>query len=453
MWGIHQKESVTHLKDLLRQFDIMLLVILEPKARHTELARFAYSMGFPSWMHGGTINRHVWILWKPILAVEPLWITEQAITTRLTLPNSVSMVVTFVYASCLKRIRVQLWEHLDQVSARVTQNNDLWMISGDLNIIAHTQEKQGGRDPDLGAIHDFQDCVMRNGLFDAGYVGDPFTWCNNRKGRERIWQRIDRTLYNLQVQTSFPSASVTHLPRISSDHSPLLIRLEQVLPKSSSGFIFQRMWVDHPDFSSLVANDWSSPVTGSPGMVLHKKLARLKKTLTHWNWNSFGNLFVRKREVQADIQKLESQLQQGWADSVHQEWESRSRELVQIEAWENEMLCNKARLDWARDGDRNSKYFHAVIRERRKRKLTQLTLANGDITTSPSEIGRLAVEFFSDLFTASPYHLDEELFANIQPRVSPAEDQIFNSLPTMEEISETIKQLNPSSSPGNDGFT
>lgn len=117
------------------------------------------------------------------------------------------------------------------------------------------------------------------------------------------------------------------------------------------------------------------------------------------------------------------------------------------------MLCNKARLDWARDGDRNSKYFHAVIRERRKRKLTQLTLANGDITTSPSEIGRLAVEFFSDLFTASPYHLDEELFANIQPRVSPAEDQIFNSLPTMEEISETIKQLNPSSSPGNDGFT
>lgn len=89
---------------------------------------------------------------------------------------------------------------------------------------------------------------MRKGLIDAGYIGEAFTWCNNRRGHERIWQRIDRALFHLDFQGLFPSTSVQHLTRVTSDHSPLIIRLEGDTPKIAAGFIFQRMWVDHPEF-------------------------------------------------------------------------------------------------------------------------------------------------------------------------------------------------------------
>ena len=33
-------------------------------------------------------------------------------------------------------------------------------------------------------------------VFDAGFSRSSFTWCNNRKGRARIWKRLDRLLIN-----------------------------------------------------------------------------------------------------------------------------------------------------------------------------------------------------------------------------------------------------------------
>lgn len=76
VWNIlrvHQQDSFNHLKDMLRGYDVSLLVILEPKTQHSKLARFAYSIGFLPWLHGGTINTHIWIFWKQGINIEPLW--------------------------------------------------------------------------------------------------------------------------------------------------------------------------------------------------------------------------------------------------------------------------------------------------------------------------------------------------------------------------------------------
>lgn len=133
MCGIHQQDSFNHLQDMLRRYDVSLLVLLEPKVRHSQLARFAYSIGFQSWLHGGTINTHIWVLWKSGLTIELLWIAEQAITIRVLVIASDALILSLVHASCLKRIRAHLWDHLDEVAARVDQNNEAWAFSGDFN--------------------------------------------------------------------------------------------------------------------------------------------------------------------------------------------------------------------------------------------------------------------------------------------------------------------------------
>lgn len=121
---------------MLRRYDVSLLVLLEPKVRHSELARFAYLIGFQSWLHGGTINTHIWVLWKSGFTIELLWIAEQAITIRVLVIASDTLILSLVHASCLKRIFAHLWDHLDEVAARVDQNNEAWAVYGDFNIIA-----------------------------------------------------------------------------------------------------------------------------------------------------------------------------------------------------------------------------------------------------------------------------------------------------------------------------
>lgn len=63
----------------------------------------------------------------------------------------------------------------------IWQTHVPWMVTGDSNGISSTVEKLGGRQTNLGAIHDFQHCMSHNGLIDAGYQSEHFTWCNNRE--------------------------------------------------------------------------------------------------------------------------------------------------------------------------------------------------------------------------------------------------------------------------------
>lgn len=94
-----------------------------------------------------------------------------------------------------------------------------------------------------------------------------------------------------------------------------------------------------------------------------------------------------------------------------------------------------------------------MIYDRRKRQITQIALESGEVTSSPSIIGQLATEYFANLFSPTPYHLEGSLFDVIHLIISEADDTLFSSLPSSEEIKEAINDMNPSSAPGRDGFT
>lgn len=196
------------------------------------------------------------------------------------------------------------------------------------------------------------------------------------------------------------------------------------------------MWIDHPEFHDLVASDWAKPMHESPGLIFWRKLTRLKHMLQRSNWSVFGNVFTKKKELHEQIEALETQLHHGWSDTVHNDWDKARKEFSKVEAWENELLCHKARMKWTKDGDRNSAFYHAVIREKTKRQLIQITREHESVSTVAPEIGLLAHDYFSNLFTASSYHLDQGLFEGIQPAIFEDDNQLFSSLPPRMIISD-----------------
>lgn len=121
-------------------------------------------------------------------------VMDQAITVKIYEQGKTAIIGSLVYVNCLKRLRRTLWDHLTLMGQHT---NSPWIITGDFNIIANILKKTGDRDSYILAIQEFQNFISHNGLLDAGYKGPQFIWCNNLRARERIWERLDIVLYNL----------------------------------------------------------------------------------------------------------------------------------------------------------------------------------------------------------------------------------------------------------------
>lgn len=157
----------------------------------------------------------------------------------------------FIYANCYARIRAELWDHLNAIAPTISTP---WLIVGDFNIVASCAEKQEGQNRIPEGMHEFPNFIMQMGLIDSGFIGETFTWFNNRKGADRIYQCLDSVLINQEARDQISGLKIYHLPRLCSDDMLLCIRFKDEIRIKGSRFIFQRMWTDHPLFLQMVRN-------------------------------------------------------------------------------------------------------------------------------------------------------------------------------------------------------
>lgn len=68
---------------------------------------------------------------------------------------------------------------------------------------------------------DFADAILDCQLLDPGFDGPLFTW-----EKTRLRERLDMILIGEHWETAFAVTRITHLPRLTSDHNPLLVRCQ-----------------------------------------------------------------------------------------------------------------------------------------------------------------------------------------------------------------------------------
>ncbi|KAL8529340.1 hypothetical protein ACS0TY_006669 [Phlomoides rotata] len=107
------------------------------------------------------------------------------------------------------------------------------------------------------------------------------------------------------------------------------------------------------------------------------------------------------------------------------------------------------------DGDRNSRFFHTMNRIRETSIGLSSLVVNGELTFDPWIISDSVVQFYTELFTAQDQatYDDSVLWAFIHPVVEAEENAALIALPSVEEIRWAIFDMEPSSSPGQDGFS
>ncbi|EOY06960.1 Uncharacterized protein TCM_021522 [Theobroma cacao] len=169
----------------------------------------------------------------------------QCLHVRLTIPwLDFPIFTTFVYAKCTRSERTPLWDSLRGLAADM---EGPWLVGGDFNVILKREERLYGADPHEGSMEDFASALLDCGLLDGGFEGNPFTWTNNR-----MFQRLDRMVFNHQWINKFPITRIQHLNRDGSDHCPLLLSCSNSSEKAPSSFRFLHAWTLHHNFNMSV---------------------------------------------------------------------------------------------------------------------------------------------------------------------------------------------------------
>lgn len=226
-----------------------------------------------------------------------------------------------------------------------------------------------------------------------------------------------------------PALKVMHLACIESDHSSLLVQLDDI-SEYKSHFIFQQMWTDHEDFLKVVEAIWATPVLGSPSFRVATKLRLLKFKLKAWNWETFEDVKKKISQLHVDISDGEAELQLQWSSETDLELQKKKHELHRALGWESELLLQQTHMHCNSESGRNSKFFHALIRGRRARNKISLHGVNDSIIKDPKIIAEMAAKHFGELFTASNYYLPDDLFMEYPRQVTDEMNTCLSQIPT-----------------------
>ncbi|CAL8115937.1 unnamed protein product [Prunus armeniaca] len=250
--------------------------------------------------------------------------------------------LTVVYASPCSNVRTSLWKYFDGLAAVC---NLPWLLIGDFNDIVCGDEKLGGN-LDVGGQH-FIEWLDRNHLIDLGFSGSNFTWCNKRGEKDIIWKLLDRGLYNIDWRFLFSEAHLSHLPRVNSDHCPIMVKFfSNHLPATESmPFRFQAMWLSHPRFSEFLSGLWNSG-TGNA----FKKSASLIWPLQRWNKQVFVCLFQKKRRILARFAGIQRSLCMQFNHFLSQLETDLTTEHNRILDQEEVFWLQKSRNTWLKEG-------------------------------------------------------------------------------------------------------
>ncbi|KAL0445894.1 UNVERIFIED_CONTAM: hypothetical protein Slati_1717300 [Sesamum latifolium] len=313
--------------------------------------------------------------------------------------------LTAVNARCDIVERRHLWDALRTVSVGASP----WIVGGDFNTVLSSNP--GGAAPSSVAMSDFHDVIADCALVDAGYTGSPYTWYSSR-----LRQRLDRVLVFSCWMDVFPKMQVTHLELSKSDHRGLLVEAEITIDRKASSFRFQHMWAKHQGFLEVVHQNWQ---------VVEAE-RNLKEADEAYDLDPCDRTLVERNRCLAEL----------------------VRALVQEEAFWKQ----KAGVKWAKDGERNTRYFHSLVTKKRFWGTIFGIQHESEFLTDPMAITSLAASHFQQLLTAEPVFPEEMDMENLEDGLTDEDRRFLCDMPTQKEVRETVFSIEPESVAGPDGF-
>jgi hypothetical protein len=382
------------------------------------------------------------IMWKNKVKCKIINYSQNFINAEISSDSWSSWRFTGFYGYPEHDRRRDSWDLLRSLS----QDTSLpWCVMGDFNDMLSAEDKRGGTTQPNWLIRGFREAVQDSRLVDLPMEGYQFTWTKGRRVQNPTEERLDRALATQSWLDKFPQFKFINVIADRSDHSPILLRLiHQTKEFKARIFKFQNAWLDEQDLNGVVQDAWMKD-THDP---LLSKLKRCTEDLESWS----SKLRSRFTKSIAELREEMERNQDTTSELCVQKYQTARDSLTKVLKQEEDYWRQRAKTHWLRDGDSNTKFFHAIASARKKRNnIAKLMNNNGDVIQDQDGICTIAKEYFDHLFTQGT-HADEEVTSLMHNRVTSEDNISLTKDFVIEEFKEALFSMHSDKAPGPDGL-
>ncbi|GKC74586.1 RNA-directed DNA polymerase, eukaryota, reverse transcriptase zinc-binding domain protein [Tanacetum coccineum] len=234
--------------------------------------------------------------------------------------------VTFIYAETNVKDRKWLWNNLKEHNVIV--NKCLWVLLGDFNVILHLNESTNGLIVKNFGLSEFKECIEELEMEDICSNEVFFTWIQKiRNPDEGVLKKLDRVMGNSHFIAKNFTSYAKFLPYATSDHSPAILVIPEVVVRRCRSFRFMNFLTDKKGFLDAVKDNWNILVKGYAMYVLVKRLKHLKNHMRSLNREN-GNVFDKAKVLKDELTRVQECL-----DKDHLNASLREEEMVYAAAY------------------------------------------------------------------------------------------------------------------------
>jgi hypothetical protein len=210
--------------------------------------------------------------------------------------------------------------------------------------------------------------------------------------------RLDRAVANNAFMDLFCDFHVENVITTSSVHLAVLISLDSAEVTRSDPvqqqFRFEAAWLRAPDYREVMERAWANGRDGSVSLQSTcDNLRNLAGTLKRWSHDSFGAVWKKIGKLERKLKFLRC------SNADHAEIRQTEKSLCELFEREEIMARQRSRVEWLREGDRNTAFFHArATARKRANKISCLIREDGSRCADLAEIKGMVHNFYETLF-------------------------------------------------------
>ncbi|KAG5601718.1 hypothetical protein H5410_033088, partial [Solanum commersonii] len=189
-------------------------------------------------------------------------------------------------------------------------------------------------------------------------------------------------------------------------------------------------------------------------ITFKENIKRVKTALTRWSKVTYGDIF-KQLIIREDIMRIKEKLFEDVPNEINravlQKAEAEFKRYLHFEEiyWQQ-----KAGYEWFDNGEGNTRFFHSIVKGRRKRlHLQRIQNRQGVWLEEEEAIVVESIDFYQKQFTQERDATDFPLPRHNPTLINAEENSILCRIPELEEVKNVVFKLNGDSASGPDGLT